>query len=185
MKYDDHIEWVLIIDSSVIVEFINLDMLDKLAKYGKITKAKMILPKTVRDELSRACNNVKVAEALHILTEKNTFEIINPPKDRMEEIGLIYRSLGEGEKGVLALALKFKESSKSAIALLDDKRARNACKELKVDFHGTLWVLIQLKKQGIIGKNEAVNCISKLPTHGFHICEETMRKVTAEVEKDC
>jgi len=174
LKQDDYIEPVLIIDSSVIIEFINLDMLDKLAEYGEIIKAKIVLPETVRDELSRTYSNLKIP-----------FEVMNPPRNKMEEIGFLCPSLGEGEKGVLALALKFKESSKTVIALLDDKRARNACKELKVSFHGTLWVLIQLKRHGIIGKNATVNSINKLPTHGFRVREETLRKITAEVEKDC
>ena len=185
MKHDYN-KLVLIIDSSVIIELINLDMLDKLAMYKEITKAKMVIPKTVRDELSCTCNNLKITQTLRILTEKMPFEVMKPPRDKIEEIGFIYPSLGKGEKGVLALALKFKtESSKTVIALLDDKRARNACKELGLNFHGTLWILVQLKKHGIIGKDLAVNSISKLPTHGFYISEETLRKVMARVKKDC
>jgi len=90
--------------------------------------------------------------------------------------------LGDGELGVISLAL---ESKGNEVTLIDDKRARKAATFYGLNIHGTLWLLIQFKKCGVMGKEETREKIKELPRHGFWISETQLREALELVEVDC
>jgi len=57
--------------------------------------------------------------------------------------------------------------------------------ELGLEKHGTLWLIIYLKKLKIIDKEKAKGAVMKLPIKGFYITNEELNKAIAEIERDC
>jgi len=118
---------------------------------------------------------------------KRIFKVLETPEEIMREIGLRKHGLGLGELSVLAVAtfLIQQETQSSVITIIDDKRGRRAAEELGLKRHGTLWMIIQLKKHGIINKEEAIKIVGKLPYQGFHLNGETLKQAIREIRSDC
>jgi predicted nucleic acid-binding protein len=176
----------LIFDTSVVTELIRAGLLDSLLIYRDIAKVEMILPVDVRAELEREDVSWKFRDTLKSFIERRLFRILNPAEDTVTELKHRYHSLGDGEIGVLATALTLrKHSSTSVIAVLDDAQARNTAKKLGLKVHGTLWILVQLKKHQAINREVAIKAIKELPNRGFYIVNEKLWEIIKEVEKDC
>jgi predicted nucleic acid-binding protein len=71
--------------------------------------------------------------------------------------------LGAGESDALWLALE----SPDSIVVLDDGPARRVAAQLALPFTGTLGLLVDAKKRGVIPAVRAV--LDKLEYHGFHM----------------
>lgn len=72
------------------------------------------------------------------------------------------QKLDLGESSAITLALEFK----SSLLLLDDLKARKIATELKLDFTGTLGVLVKAKQLGFISSLRET--IAELHRCGFH-----------------
>lgn len=79
--------------------------------------------------------------------------------------------LGPGEMEVLALALERKES----VAVLDDAVARRAAKALGIRLTGTLGVLLDAKRAGLL--SEITPILDRLQALGFRLAAPTRRAV--------
>ena len=58
--------------------------------------------------------------------------------------------LGRGESEVLTWAASQRRSQRQALAILDDLAARRCATSLGIEPHGTLFVLLEAKKAGIV-----------------------------------
>jgi len=158
-----------------------LGILEKLDDYKEILHAEIIVPTSVRDELYND-NEVYLVLKNHI--EKGSFKVIELPEKVVKELRFRFFGLGDGEIGVLALAIvNQKESTNMVIPLMDDKRARKAANELGFQVHGTLWLLIEFTRKRLIGKCIALNLIKILPEHGFHLSEEILRIAIRKIQE--
>ena len=176
----------LIIDTSVFSEFVHMGLLEKLIEYKDFAKVKIILPENVRKELVKERADQKIREALDYVIKQHIFQVVNPSKEEINELRFRYPSLGEGEIGVLATALALKQSSSQCIIpILDDRQARKKARKIGLKVHGTLWLLIDLKKHGILKTKSVIRIVSKLPSHGFFITDEKLREIVEYVKKDC
>jgi len=176
----------LIFDTSVITELLNAGLLDSLAIYRDVAKVEMILPVDVRAELEREDVSWKLRNTLENFIKQGLFQVLNPAEDTVTELKYRYPSLGDGEVGVLATALTLKKhSSTLVIPVLDDAQARNVAKKLGLKVHGTLWILVQLKKHHAISRKVAIKVVKELPDRGFYIIKQKLREIIKEVEKDC
>lgn len=72
----------------------------------------------------------------------------------------------KGEASAIALALELPEST----IILDDFRARKVAERLKVNFTGTIGVIIKAKLQGIISSIKPL--LSKIKQTNFRISDE-------------
>lgn len=79
--------------------------------------------------------------------------------------------LGRGETEVLALALE----REKAIAVLDDRVARRLARTLDIALTGTLGILVDGKKAGLIKSVRPL--IDELEDHGFRLAARTRRAV--------
>ena len=89
------------------------------------------------------------------------------------------RDLGEGETEVLTLALE----SADAVAVLDDRLARNVADELGLRFTGTLGLLIDAKKKGLVSQIKPL--LDRLQSLRFRLSPATraaVLKLVGEVE---
>ena len=88
--------------------------------------------------------------------------------------------LGSGEREVLALALETPDS----VCVLDDSLARQVARTLRLPITGTLGILIDAKRLGIIS---AVGpFLNQLQSFGFRLTPHTrlaVLKLASEVEK--
>ena len=75
--------------------------------------------------------------------------------------------LGHGESAVLALALE----SASPVVILDDGLGRQAAELLKIPLTGTLGILLDAKKKGIISTIEPL--LNKLDSLRFRVSPKT------------
>ena len=181
MSYSNNKRKLFILDSSVISELVILGILEKLDAYKEILHAEIIMPTSVRDELY---NDNKVYSVLKSHIEKGSFKVIKPPEKIVKELGFRFFGLGDGEIGVLTLAIvNQEEHTRIVIPLMDDKRARKAAYELGFQVHGTLWLLIEFTKNRLIGKCMALNLIKMLPEHGFRLSEEILKAAIRKVQE--
>jgi predicted nucleic acid-binding protein len=175
---------ILVFDTSVISALFHINILEKLIEFkhsfGHDTE--LILPKEVFDELK---NYKEIMKIEHIL--KQIFKIYEVPAHILKEISLKNRNLGQGELSTLALALHLskQDTQLSVITIIDDERGRKVADKLRLQKHGTLWLIIYLKKLKIIDKEKAKKAVIKLPIKGFYITNEELKKAVAEIEKDC
>ncbi len=77
--------------------------------------------------------------------------------------------LGAGETAVISAAL-----SRGAFAVIDDKEARDAAKALKVDFVGTLGVVLLARKEGRLER--AAEVIRRLQEVGLRLDNRLVRE---------
>jgi len=143
---------IAIADTSVLIAFEKIRMLDKLCKvYNDIT-----LPKAVYNEYSGSTQNC--------FTLKEA-----PPKFASF---LIYNiGLGVGESEVLSLAYHT-----GIKVLIDDIKARKIAFDLGCTVSGTIGVLCKMENKGIIDSayNEAMN----LKLYGFHISDKILNEIS-------
>lgn len=79
---------------------------------------------------------------------------------------LLEMQVDKGEASAIALALEMPEST----IILDDFRARKVAERLKVNFTGTIGVIIKAKLQGIISSIKPL--LSKIKQTNFRISDE-------------
>ena len=84
----------------------------------------------------------------------------------------LVRDLGEGESQVLALALECQEPR---VAILDDLLARQFARQLGIPHVGTLGILLQAKKAGLLPQVASV--VERLESLGFRLSARTRSEV--------
>ena len=175
---------VMIFDTSVIIELLHANILDKLNDYRNSTdhNIEFILTDVVFEELRKGKRVEKIESLL-----KQIFEIYETPTKIMNKISSRKLALGPGELSVLAIAtlIKQRNPSLSITVIMDDKKGRKAAKELGLEVHGTLWIIIQLKKEKIISKEEAIRIVNELPYRGFHLDKEILDQIIKKINIDC
>jgi predicted nucleic acid-binding protein len=94
------------------------------------------------------------------------------------DMGVFEWGLGAGETAVLSLARQ-----KKAVAIVDDRAARIACKELGIPFIGTLGVVSHARIEGRI--SSSVEVLEALRGVGLYldnkVIQAALRKTTGEM----
>ncbi len=80
---------------------------------------------------------------------------------------VLAHDLGEGERGVLCLCME----TPGAIAILDDGLARRAAMSLGIPMRGTLGLLLDAKKLGLVV--EMAPILASLSNLGFRVSQQT------------
>ncbi|MDI6888859.1 MAG: DUF3368 domain-containing protein [Methanocellales archaeon] len=103
---------------------------------------------------------------------------------KIEEIHIHDKNLSDlnihkGEEHALLLALE----RKADLTIVDDKRARIAAEFLGLNFTGTLGVLLEALKKGVIDLSEFKVLLKKLIDSGFRIDITVYDRVLEEAEQ--
>lgn len=109
----------------------------------------------------------------------NEFITINKNQKSVKKIKTIVKHLGNGEKK--AIELVYTLGRDTALLLIDDKAGRSAAAELKLNYTGTVGLLIKAKLAGKISKVE--NYLIQMRKHGYWLSDEIIkqaRKITGE-----
>ena len=128
----------IICNTSPIQYLYQLGLLDLLRKLS----AKIIIPPAVVDEIATG-KSMGVS-----LPDLNTFDWVEVRRPTSESALPLINDLGEGETEVLMLALELRDS----VVILDDDLARRVTKSLNIRHIGTLGVLLDAKRAGLIPK---------------------------------
>ncbi len=141
----------VIIDTSSLVALSKINQLDVLCKiYNKI-----ILPEAVIEEFG------------HPDIECFLIKKVENPITRL----LIHDlNLGKGEAEVLALA-----NETNMKTIIDDLKARKVAKTLRLNFTGTIGVLLKAEKLGLI--ESSYKSAKDLKNKGFYVSDELLNDI--------
>jgi predicted nucleic acid-binding protein len=121
-----------IVNSSPLISLDRIGLLDILGRLGR----KVVIPRGVLDEIARGPAPITPNRlAIHQTVDISAIDPIVAGWD-----------LGRGESEVLTWAA----SQRQALAILDDLAARRCAASLGIEPHGTLFVLLEAKKAGIV-----------------------------------
>ena len=175
---------IMIFDTSVIIELFYANILEKLNNYKNSIgyNIEFILPNIVLEELKKDRMISKIDNIL-----KQIFKIYDVPIEIMKEIKSKKPTLELGELSVLAIAtlIRQKNPSSSVIVIIDEKKGRKVAEELGLEKHGTLWIIIQFKKQKVISEKEAIEIVKGLPYRGFYLDKEKLEQAIERIKIDC
>ncbi len=132
----------------IIADSTCLIALDRIGRLGILSKSfkKVYIPPGVEKEFGK----------------KVGWIIVRPAKSQTLVKALLTQ-IDAGESEVIALALEMKKSC----VILDDKKARRIAKDLGLKMLGTIGVLLQAKKIGVISKIKPA--LDDLNATGFYI----------------
>lgn len=143
---------IIIVDTSVLIAFEKIDLLQILCKIYK----EIILPDTVAKEFGNinldcySARKVESALANFLMRDLN---------------------LGRGEAEVIALAYETNQK-----ALIDDLKARKVAEDLGLSIGGSIGILLKAEKLGLI--DSAFKKTQELKDKGFYVSEELLAKIS-------
>lgn len=124
---------------------------------------RIIVPTAVADELAEGRRRGLDLPTPEILSWID----LRDPAER--NLNRLVPDLGRGETGVLLLALEYADS----VVILDDAMARRYAEVLGIGLTGTLGVLLDAKRKGLIA--EVKPLIDELQRLGFRLSNQTRR----------
>lgn len=163
----------MIFDSSVLIIFSKINRTDILLKlYDSIV---------ITDNIYNECIGKEVilrrtdSEIIRGLAEDKKITIVSfneELKTEMLKISNLHKQLGEGESSIIALALKKKEK----IIAIDEKAGRRACKFYGLRPIGSLRILLESYKKGILSEEEIRFIVKDILKEGFRIGAEVIEE---------
>ncbi len=160
-----------IFDSSSLIYFGKINLLGKIA----LLKGRKLIPKCVYEEVITKGKERKDEEIAEIekLIENKLFTIknVSVPHNISDNL------LSNADKEVLGLAKQI-----NGVAIMDEEQGRNFAKYSGINYHGSIYLLLQLVKEKIITKNEAVRYIDKMIDIGFYLSVDKYREVIKTIK---
>jgi predicted nucleic acid-binding protein len=158
----------VICNTSPIQYLYQLGLLDLLRKLSP----KIIVPPAVADEIAVG-KNLGVS-----LPDLGTLDWVTIRRPASESALPLITDLGEGETEVLMLALELRDS----VVILDDDLARRLAKALNIRHTGTLGVLLDAKRAGLIPMIAPL--LDQLDALRFRLAPHTRAAVLKLAEND-
>jgi len=134
----------------------------------------IVIPKAVKEELTSVPELIRDFGSTTALTEGLSLSHDYPE---------VLLRLGPGERDVILTALSLRESGKYEVrVVIDDRRARNVCERLNIDFTGTAGLIVFMKLVGLIEREEAHSLLDSLLGTSLFITRDIIEQAK---EKDC
>ena len=148
--------------------FIALSSIDQIGLLKEVYSS-IIVPRAVIEEINEG-GKINVPD----LTAFDWIEVI--PNVTNVENRLLFQ-LDYGEQQVVLNALKLKPD----LVLIDDKTARNIAEYLGINVKGTLGVLVEAKRKGLISsfKEPAL----KMKEYGIRFSEQLINEISSSLEE--
>lgn len=149
-----------------IIHLTEIDLLKVLDIFSSI-----MIPEEVASELKR--NKIQIPSRVKITklisTNKDTVKLLTNQKD-----------LDSGEAEAIALSIQ----EKPCIFLTDDLEARVVAKELGIETHGTVGIILRAFKNKLIEKNTAIEKIRSLHSlSSLFITRDLIEKVISSINE--
>jgi len=153
----------VIANTTVISNFAAVDRLDVLhSLLGEVHISTDVYAE-IQDGLSEGFNFYAGIEShIHPLTPGGWLRLASMDDEELRLFSQLPEALHRGEASCLAIAAK-----RGWAFLTDDARARKAAQELKVTHSGTLGVLVQAVKAGLLPSGEANSLLDRMIQAGY------------------
>lgn len=148
---------IWIVNASHIIVLAKIEKLDLLLPPGRT----LIIPEAVAREILQAPAQDAARRALESGWSSQPVPVTPEPE-------VLEWGLGAGETAVLSLARQQK-----AVAIVDDRAARMACKALNIPLAGTLSVVLHARREGRI--SSSVEILQALQQAGLHLDDQVIR----------
>ncbi len=173
-------ERVLVFNASPIIYLCKSGLAGKLVHLR--SSFKLITTTEVYEEVYKRGIEKKVSEAkiLRELFDGGVIHIATQKTDAQIGISSEVHSSGihEGEASVISLALGL-----DAIAIIDDKRARQISRVLGVKVSGTPAIVIELVRSGAISKEEARRGIERMVREGWYCSARVFSEIIRAIDE--
>jgi len=175
----DHGRRVLVLNASVVIELMEMSLVEALALYKQREGLELLVPTQVEGELDRRSRDI-----LYDLVREGLLKLCAPPENLFKQLRSVYLGLGDGELGVLALALHLNSMGVNATPVLDDRRARKVAeRDLELAPHGTVWLVKQMAETSSLDRSKAINIIRSLRDRGFYITNDIIKAIVDQLLK--
>ncbi len=155
-------QYSIISNATPLIAFIKKNELSILKSLFK----EIIIPKAVYDEILNTPRTLnEEGEILKKEIEKKWILVKEITKLKYPEL-----NLGRGETEALNLCIE----SNNPLLLIDEKKARNIAKSLKIDVLGTLGILSLVNKRGLKNNQEILENLDLLIKKGFYLSSEVI-----------
>ena len=155
-------QYSIISNATPLIAFIKKNELSILKSLFK----EIIIPKAVYDEILNTPRTLnEEGEILKKEIEKKWILVKEITKLKYPEL-----NLGRGETEALNLCIE----SNNPLLLIDEKKARNIAKSLKIDVLGTLGILSLVNKRGLKNEQEILENLELLIKKGFYLSSEVI-----------
>lgn len=148
---------IWIVNASPIIVLAKIDKRDLLSTSGRI----VMVPEAVAREILQAPAQDAARRALESGWGSQPVPVTPEPE-------VLEWGLGAGESAVLSLA-----KQRRAVAIVDDRAARMACKALNIRLAGTLGVILLAHREGRI--SSSVEILQALQQAGLHLDDQVIR----------
>lgn len=101
------------------------------------------------------------------LVKKGVIQVVTVKNGFKETLRNLEAGLHEGELDVLVLA-----KNKGGTAILDESIAREVGNILRIEVHGTLFLIFLMAKKGLLKREEAENKVNLMIKKGFRLSHE-------------
>ena len=160
---------IVISDATPIISLTKIDMLDILGRFYN----EVLLPKAVFDEV---CSNPAFSDEAE--TIRNCVFIRVETVNNTQSVRILRAAgldLGESEAIVLA------DSLPDSLLLMDERKGRQIASSMGIRITGTLGILIQAKKLGIIDQVKPL--LDALPNVNIRIGESLYRSILEQADE--
>ena len=157
---------IVVSDATPIISFLKINRLDILNKlFGEV-----LLPEAVYEQLTSNSAFQEEAERVKACVFfKKVFVSNNDTVDMLMRVtGL---DLGESE------AIVYSDENKSDLLIVDEVRARHVAASMKLRITGTIGILIVANENGLLNKDDAIECVNILRKPNRHISETLLNSV--------
>ena len=172
----------MILNSSPIITFFQLNLENELTKLFQTGRFSFLIPYVVFDKL-----RIETRKFVQKMVNKGIFALYRNKIDTLNSVAKLFPSLGDGELSVLSAYLEIKnylKQDEEAIAIIDEKLARKRAKELNVKIGGTLFIIISLVRESFLGKDQAIRLLQKLPNIGFYINSHLLQELKNKIRRN-
>lgn len=157
---------IVVSDATPIISFLKINRLDILNKlFGEV-----LLPEAVYEELT---SNSAFQEEAEQVCACEFFKKVSVGNS--ETVDMLMRvtglDLGESE------AIVYSDENNSDLLIVDEVRARHVAASMKLRITGTIGILTAANENGLLNKDEAVECVKILRMSNRHISETLLNSV--------
>lgn len=157
---------IVVSDATPIISFLKINRLDILNKlFGEV-----LLPEAVYEELTSNSAFQEEAERVKTCEFFKKVSVSNS-----ETVDMLMRvtglDLGESE------AIVYSDENKSDLLIVDEVRARHVAASMKLRITGTIGILTAANENGLLNKDDAIECVKILRISNRHISETLLNSV--------
>ena len=164
---------IIVSDTTPIISLLKAERLDLLSElFGEI-----LIPEAVLRELTS--NRDYQGEAQIVETSSYIRVVTVDDKEYVATIRQI-AGLDEGESEAIAYA----DRNKVDYILMDEAKARETAKNLKILVMGSIGVLIRANKNGILSKSDVADALNKIKQSGQYISDDLIKTALEAIEAE-